>query len=402
MRYDVAIVGAGPAGLSAAFTAAKSGAKVAVFEKSKEIGYPLHTSGGSWIDELRKLEIPEQFMHPIRVGYFIAPQQTAVFEYEKPPSCILDVRGLYQYLAGLASREGAEIFVNSTVIKPLFKRNKISGLKVRSSGHDRIYYAPLIIDASGATAIVARNIGLTNGFQRIGLGAEYDLYAPQWPQDRVAFLFGRQVAPSGYVWIFPHGNYRVRLGVGIMYPDSKENPKKYLDKLLIDFDLFNNELSQISQIEYHTGVIPSELYLRKTVSDGVMVVGDAGGLISTLLGEGIRFAIEIGRMAGQVAGEAIKRKRYDEKFLKKFDTIWRKKYERAFKIGSYINKRLTQYSDEQWNRRIKALAQLNPGLIPILLKGEFIPTTLFQLAKSNPKFFKSTVYSALKSILKSS
>ena len=70
MKYDVLITGGGPAGLSAAFTAAKSGAKVAVFEKRKEIGYPVHTSGGSWIDELKALDIPGRFMHPIHEGIF--------------------------------------------------------------------------------------------------------------------------------------------------------------------------------------------------------------------------------------------------------------------------------------------------------------------------------------------
>jgi digeranylgeranylglycerophospholipid reductase len=400
MMYDVLIVGAGPAGLSAAYSAAKSGAKVGVIEKSKEIGYPIHTSGGSWIDELKKLDVPERFMHPIRVGYFVAPGQTVVFEYENPPSCILDVRGLYQYLAELASCQGAEIFVNSTVVQPLCEAGKISGLKVRTSGKERIYHAPLIIDASGVAAIVARNIGLTNGLQRMGLGAEYDLHAPHWPQDRVAFLFGSQIAPSGYAWIFPHGNNRVRLGVGIIHPDSQEDPKDYLENFLNHSDLFREELSQISRIEYHYGVIPSELYIQRTVSDGVIVVGDAGGLISTLLGEGIRFAIEIGRMAGQVAGEAVKRKRYDEKFLSKFEKNWKKKYKRTFEIGSYLNKRLAQYSDDQWNRRVESLAHLDPKFVPILLKGEFTPKNLLRIIKAHPKFFGSTVYSAINSIMK--
>src|SRR5574341_1940447 len=100
--YDVLIAGAGPAGLSAAGAAARAGLRVAMFERSKEIGYPVHTSGGSWIAELRRLGVPDRFMHPIRTGKFLAPSATATFSYDEPVSCILDIRGLYQYLAAKA------------------------------------------------------------------------------------------------------------------------------------------------------------------------------------------------------------------------------------------------------------------------------------------------------------
>ena len=400
MKYDVLVAGGGPAGLSAAFTAAKSGAKVAVFEKSKEIGYPVHTSGGSWIDELRKLDIPDRFMHPIQEGVFISPKEQAAFRFETPPSCILDIRGLYQYLAEIASAEGTEIIVDSTVVEPHYKTNKISGLKVRKKAGEYLFEAPLVIDASGAASVIARKVGLSNGFSKLGIGAEYDLFAPHWPQNKVAFLFGNQVAPGGYAWIFPHPDHRIRLGVGVVNSENKIDPRRYLDKLLKDASLFKHELSQVSQIEYHTGLIPGEIYLKKTATDGVLVVGDAGGLVSTLLGEGIRFAIDIGRMAGEVAGEAVQKKRFEARFLSKYEALWKKKYKRIFQIGELINKRLVSYSDEQWDARIKVLAKLDSALIPNLLKGEYSLKLLLRLSHSVPGFFRKTASTALKSILK--
>lgn len=400
MKYDVLITGGGPAGLSAAFTAAKSGAKVAVFEKSKEIGYPVHTSGGSWIDELKALDIPGRFMHPIHEGIFASTNEKAVFRFDTPPSCILDIRGLYQYLAEIAAAEGAEIFVDSTVVGLHYDAKRISGLKVRNKARERLFEAPLVIDASGVASVIARKVGLSNGFAKLGVGAEYDLFAPHWPQDRVAFLFGNQVAPAGYAWIFPHPNQRVRLGVGVINSENKIDPRRYLDKLLNNPVLFKQELSDVSQIEYHTGLIPSEIYLQKTVTNGVLVVGDAGGLISTLLGEGIRFAIDIGRMAGRVAGEAVQKQRFETRFLSKYEALWKKKYKRVFQVGEFVNKRLVSYSDEQWDARIKVLAKLDSALIPIFLKGKFSFKLLLRMSHSVPGLFRKTAMTALKSILK--
>jgi len=397
-NYDVVVVGGGPAGLSAAFAAARSGAKVALYEKSKEIGYPVHTSGGSWIEELKRLGVPARFMHPITEGHFFSPNRSAVFTYDAPVSCVLDIRGLYQFLAQQAALEGAQIYVKSTVTEPLYDRqSNLRGLRVRRFGREEEIVARLLIDASGATALLARKIGLTGGFERIGIGAELDLVAPKWPQNRVAFMFGTRVAPSGYAWIFPHGDHRIRLGIGLISPDTHGDPKEHLQKLL-GSDLFRDTLSGASQIEYHSGVIPSDAYLARTVADGLLVVGDAGGLISTLLGEGIRFAIDIGRMAGYIAGEAVGAQRFDARFLQKFEKEWQKKYGRLFRIGHYVNRRLASYTDADWDRRVEELAKLDPDSVPILLKGDLRPKTLLRIMRNSPTFFTKAVAARLRSI----
>ncbi len=58
-NVDVLIVGGGPAGLAAAEAAASQGARTLLLERQHEIGYPVHTSGGSWISDMQALGIPE-------------------------------------------------------------------------------------------------------------------------------------------------------------------------------------------------------------------------------------------------------------------------------------------------------------------------------------------------------
>ncbi len=400
MNYDVLIAGGGPAGLSTAFAAARAGAKVAVFEKSREIGYPIHTSGGSWIDEMQKLDIPARYYHPVYEGHLISLNRRAVFHYDKPVSCILDIRGLYQYLAEIASAAGAEIFIDSKVVQPILDREKLIGLQVRRHGRTRTFKAPLIVDASGVNMVVARKMGYSSGFSRVGVGAEYDLHAPHWPEERVALLFGSAVGPSGYGWVFPHGNHRVRVGVGLIRPDTLDDPRTYLENLLKS-PLFASEFARLSRLEYHTGVIPSQRYCAVTVADNFLIVGDSGGLISTLLGEGIRFAIDIGRMAGQVAGEAVRKGCFDRRFLAKYNSLWQKKYKRSFDAGLAINKRLAGYSDLDWDTRVAQMAELSPTGVAALLKGDFNARSLTMLLKTSPDFVASALYSSLKTCFKS-
>ena len=395
LKQDVLVVGAGPAGLSAGFSAARRGASVAIFEKSKEIGYPIHTSGGSWIAELRELGIPDRFMHPIRAGLFLSPNESALFKYEKPDSCVLDVRGLYQYLAELASGAGARIFANCRVLGPVLSQGKLTGLRVNWQGKEHVCHAKIIIDASGASSLLGKRMGLTTGFARIGVGAEYDLHAPGWPEDKVAFMFGSRVAPCGYSWVFPRGQQRVRVGVGVIRPDSTQDPRLFLDQVCAAFP---NEFSHAGVLEYHAGILPSESYLKQTYEDNLLLTGDAGALISTLLGEGIRFAIDIGRMAGQVAAEAASTDRYDKEFLRQYQKRWQKKYKRLFRCGHLINQRLAQYDDEAWDRKIRLLRQLDPKFLPPLLKGQLSAKLLLRLMSKNPGLVSKALGASLTAV----
>jgi flavin-dependent dehydrogenase len=90
-----------------------------------------------------------------------------------------------------------------------------------------------------------------------------------------------------------------------------------------------------------------------------------------LLGEGIRFALDIGRLAGETAQQAHHAQRFNAAFLARFDEIWRRRYGRLFMWGCAINERIAQYDDQAWNEKIAMLAQFPAKMIPALLKGDF-------------------------------
>lgn len=390
-RYDVIIVGGGPAGLSAANVAASGGLRVAVFERSKEIGYPIHTSGGSWIADLKKLEIPDRFIHPIKRGIFLSPKTRAEFFYDDPVSCILDVRGLYQYLAVKAARAGAHIFTHAAVARALEENGSPVGISLnRSSRSD--FFAPLLIDASGMAGILATQFGLRQPYPRFGLGAEVDVVNDAWPSETIALLFGSMAGPAGYGWIFPHGDGRVRIGIGIIKPDTSEAPRALLNNLLSRREIAGYPFQTSGIIESHVGSLPSMPPLQRASANGLMVVGDAGAMISTLLGEGIRFAIAIGQMAGKVAVLAHEAGDFSARFLGRYDREWRKEYGRLFEIGHFINKRLSTYDDAKWDQKMSLLAKLPASAVPLLLRGEVDSAKIIRTLFSHPGFFK-TIFS---------
>lgn len=384
-KVDVLIVGGGPAGLAAAEAASSRGASALVLERQNEIGYPVHTSGGSWLQDMKALGIPESLYHPINKVYFVSPHREVLLHYNPAVACVIDVRGVYQHLAGRAVAAGASVRVRHTVDRTLLEDGRVVGVTAKNHHSEPLeVHAAVTIDASGFSRHIGVRTEMGQAFHRYGYGAEYDLYAPHYPQDELYLVMGSRFAPRGYAWAFPRGNGRVRLGVGVVHPDCDDDARLCLDRIMHELPQFAGKFTDASPLEYHTGLFPSEGPVESFSRDGLLLAGDAGGHGSTLVGEGIRFAIYSGQMAGAVAAEAVKRGDRSATFLRRFDRQWRARFGRDMDIAYMINKRITSYTDEQWDGALDLMKRLTPAQMAQALRGDFTAGLVMGILARNP------------------
>jgi digeranylgeranylglycerophospholipid reductase len=378
--YDAVIAGGGPAGLSAARVLAARGHSTLILEQNHEIGSPIRTSGGSFPDELAALGIPAHLYHLIGRARFLSPNNAASFEYPTPKMCVIDVRGVFQYLAQEAIAAGAEMRLSTSVTGPTVENGRVNGVrtKVETIG------ARVVIDATGYRSVLLKQAGLDPGFERFGVGAEYDLYAPHCDQNEVLLLVGDQVAPSGYAWVFPWGKHRVRVGVGVIHPDSRANPGEFLDQLVSNAAQWGVNLKGAQPMEHHQGLIPSERFAQSFAGNGILGAGDSAGHASSLLGEGIRWAIQAGRMAGETAADGLAKGDVSRAALAPFEKQWKELFGPKLRLGHHINRRIARWDNAKWDRRVELLKKLTPDQFVEALKTNLTSGWVWDLLRSHP------------------
>jgi digeranylgeranylglycerophospholipid reductase len=385
-RFDIAVVGGGPAGLSAAYTAAKAGAKVILFEKDQSIAHNIRTSGVTWISEMERLGMPSKFYNPIQNYRFVSPSNDVIIRGDAAKSCVLDVRAAYQHLAFLAAREGAQLMIKSIVTDVIKEGQRVAGVKASTPAGKLTVHSRLVIDASGFSTSVGRKAGVVGQWKRYGVGAEYECYCDDIDSTTWALMVGQNYSDAGYAWFFPLSKNRVRVGVGIGRPESNAEPLEKLNKIIEKrfkpLDAIGD--GKIQPLELHYGFIPNEGVRHNSIADGLIMVGDSAGQSNPLVLEGIRYAIEFGRLAGEVGADSLSHNS-DRESLLQYERSWKAKAESRIHSALKVQMRWIGLTDEQWDKEIEILRDMTVDEFLDFIKADFSRVNMMKLALHHPK-----------------
>lgn len=288
--YDLAVVGASFAGLVAARTAAMRGLKVAVLDAKPDAGHRVATTGILVKEAVEEIDIPHALTRRVYGVRLYTPKLTHV-DLFAPGYFFLttDTARLLRWLAEEAQRAGAELFWRTR-----FDGAARDGDGFRLANPD--IRARYILGADGGRSAVARHFGLGRNTRFLtGVEHEYEGLPDVDPRFLHCFL-NSEVAPGYLAWVAPAPDVmQVGLAVG---PGLRPDLAKFLGyaERLFPF-------GEARVVERRAGRIPCGGLVQPWATNGVMLIGDAAGMVSPATGGGIRLAFHFGRRAGQTIAD---------------------------------------------------------------------------------------------------
>lgn len=357
-RFDIVIVGAGPAGSSCALSLANAGLRVALLDRDK---FPRDKICGDAlsVDVINQLPMlsPELSKNFNECVSKIPSYGVRLFS---PDLTRLDIPFLYQ-----GSEKSGYTCARKDFDDLLFQQVQRSDhvtvmenccvTEIKRSDDEVIictnrgaYTASMVLGADGANSVVGRmnsKLKIDRRHHSAGLRVYYEGVSDFHPQNYIELYFFRNILP-GYVWIFPMANNMANVGIGILsavVSSKKINLRETLDAVLTTHPVLKKRFENARPLETVKGHgLPLGSTKRNISGDRFLLLGDAAGLIDPFSGEGIGNAIRSGRVAAGHVKSCFEQNDFSAAFNKAYDKEIYRRMEKEFRI-SYTLQRLCRY-----------------------------------------------------------
>jgi len=377
-RYDVIVVGAGPAGATAAYSAACHGAKVLLLEEHTQIGRPIQCTGLLSLRGWKLARVSDSLIVRAISGVRVHSPNGSVYELggDRVRAYVIDRDRFDQSLVERAARSGVAVRVGTRAVELGPYEHGARTLLMRTpAGAREKLYASVIIGADGPHSILARQAGLPRP-QKTLLGLQAVIATPHLGpnppgplpgagrgnspprvgeglgersrarEDFVEVFFGRRWAANFFAWSVPAAAGTARVGVAT----------DLISEAQACFERLRREYHRSGKIlVYQSGMIPIGP-ARRTVADGFLIVGDAAGQAKPTSGGGIYTGMLCGKIAGEVAARCALAAKARARFLREYEIRWRAQLERELALGLRAYHVLSQLSDDEIAHALKLLA----------------------------------------------
>jgi digeranylgeranylglycerophospholipid reductase len=391
MKYDVVIVGSGPAGSVTARFAAEGGANVLVIERRAEVGVPVLCGEGisRKIDNWNIIEGKRWIAGRMDGAHIYSPDKTCVTlsaEQAGNETGYVIYRDIFdQELACSAIKAGATFMMNTQAIGLIKEGNKIKGIRAKTFNEELEIEADVVVGADGVESKIGQWAGINTRLDPKDLEtcAQYTLTNIDVKKPYCDFYLGKEIAPGGYIWVFPKGKNVANVGIGILASLSESGRAK---KLLDEFIAKDPRMKNGSPIRFIAGAVPVANPVE-TVRDNLILIGDAARHVDPITGGGLTHCLEAGKIAGEVITKAIKTQDFSQEFLSEYETRWKEAFGQKIKRNYLVKELLLDMDDKTLNKLANELKNVKfeeistHGLVKEVAKHLPISTKLNALIK---------------------
>ena len=330
---DVVVVGAGPGGSATAAYLASHGVDVVLLEKA---AFPRDKICGDGltpraVKELVHLGIDTTGWQRTRGLRIFGGGHTLTLDWPTtatfPDYGLVRTRAqLDETLARHAQARGARLHESTSVLAPVHDGGgRVAGVTAkrldprgRPTGETVTYRAPLVVAADGVSSRLATAAGREKRTDRVMGVAVRAYYRTPRPDDYLESHLelwttddsGQRMLMPGYGWLFPLGDGRTNVGLGILDTSSAFGKTDYKDGLRRWVDTLGDAWSLEHDADggpIRGAALPMGFNRTPLYADGLLLVGDAAGMVNPFNGEGIDYALEAGRVGAEVIVQALAR-----------------------------------------------------------------------------------------------
>lgn len=389
---SIIVVGAGPAGASAAYYLALAGIKVTVLDESV---FPREKICGDFVSpgsivELQRIGVADLAAFKRsnvidRATIYVGGKELVAGGFpsvrDLPNFSRIIRRNLLDSLVLGAARKAGARFIEGFRVTDY--KVDAEGVTITATGSKGLqtFRASLLIGADGNNSIIARNLRGSAWPEAESAIVARGYFEEVSGNPNEANVFYDKDSFPGYSWLFPTCKHEANVGIGIVLGANPpaENPIDLLKKFISNDEGMRSRLEhaklkgeiQVSQLNLHDPKMP-------LVGDRVMLVGEAAGLINPYNGEGIQFGLKSGRWAAETV-IALKGD-YSEEALSAYSKRVGDELDYGFKVSELLLKLLRNrnlnYAWLRWIELMGEKSKIDPHyarLTSAILSGMIFP-----------------------------